>query len=63
VKIVKKGQPRHGAISRDRCFIYLKRGTEEFDIYAKNFEDVKGAPPFAPEHGRWFRYSGEVNFR
>lgn len=52
--------PRHGARSRDGRFVYFKRGTSEFDAYAKDYQEGTGEEPVATADGRWFRRHGEV---
>jgi hypothetical protein len=49
-------RPRQGARSRDRRFVYFKRGTFEFEAYAHELTTRNGDPPAATSDGRWFRY-------
>jgi uncharacterized protein YdaU (DUF1376 family) len=53
------GKPRHGAISRDKRFVYFKVGTVEYEAYAKEFAEMNGHIPEASEDGRWFQWAGE----
>jgi uncharacterized protein YdaU (DUF1376 family) len=54
-------RPRHGAISRDKRFVYFKIGTVEFETYAKEFAEANGRIPETNEDGRWFKWVGEEN--
>lgn len=52
--------PRQGARSRDGRFVYFKRGTSEFEAYAKDYQEGTGEEPAATSDGRWFKRHGEV---
>lgn len=54
--------PRHGAVSADKRFVYFRKGTVEFDAYAQDYRDAKGDDPQATADGRWFKWSGEMDF-
>jgi hypothetical protein len=52
--------PRHGAISRDKKFIYFAKGTPEFEAYAADFREVNGCDPEVnASGGRWFDMLGQ----
>jgi len=53
-EVVKLKHPRHRAISKDKHFVYLKRGTTEFDAYVADHKEVNGDDPQATTDGRWF---------
>jgi hypothetical protein len=55
--------PRHGAISRDKKFVYFRKGTAEFEAYAEDYRQAHDTEPIANEHGgRWFSKLGEGNW-
>lgn len=59
---VKKGEkpPRHGALSRDKKFIYFEKGTPEFEAYAADYREAKGCDPDVnASGGRWFDMLGQ----
>jgi hypothetical protein len=56
---VKKGKPKHGAISACKRFVYWKRGSTEFLAYAEDYQEATGDEPEATEDGRWFKVLGE----
>jgi hypothetical protein len=51
--------PKHGAISKDKLFVYLKRGTPEFEAYSKDYREAKGDDASSTGDGRWFKWAGE----
>lgn len=55
---LKLRHPRHGAKSKDGRFVYLKRGTTEFDAYSQDHVNVIGSEPEATSDGRWFPLLG-----
>lgn len=61
VNVKKGGPPKHGAVSRDKKFIYFRAGTQEYEAYAADFKEVNMVDPIANEHGgRWFKVMGEA---
>jgi uncharacterized protein YdaU (DUF1376 family) len=57
---VKSEAPRHGAISRDRKFVYFRAGTDEWVAYSRDYHSKHGKPPTPNAHGgRWFNVQGE----
>ena len=59
-EVVKLKHPRHGAISKDKAFVYFKRGTVEFDEYVRDHKEVTGDDPNATGDGRWFPKLGAL---
>jgi hypothetical protein len=55
--------PRHGAVSRDKKFVYFRKGTAEFEAYAEDYRQAHDTEPIANEHGgRWFSKLGDGNW-
>jgi len=55
-----RGPPSHGMRSRDYGTIFIENGTDEWTMYAKDFEDVRSAQPIPNRYnGFWFMQAGE----
>lgn len=56
--------PRHGAVSRDKKFVYFEKGTPEFEAYAADYREAKGCDPDVNAFGgRWFDALGQLSHK